>query len=572
MTPAHFDADGRLRSTHFGDVYFSGDGVQQATHVFVDGNDLRERFAAARGTFVVAELGFGTGMNFLVTLRAFAEHAHPDARLVYVSCERAPLGADVLGPVHARLPEAWHDAAQRVRQTLQGGDTRAVFAGGRVTLNLLLGDARTVLHGHTFAADAWYLDGFAPRVNPELWTPELLRAVADRCRPGATAATYTVAGDVRRALLAAGFEIERRRGFGDKREMLHARWLGEDAAVARTRAPQHVLVRGAGIAGASAARAFAARGCRVTVHAPDGIADGASGIPAAAVRPRLWRPSRHSVPDAEIVAEAFRWTSRWLPQNAPASFRGCGVLLCAVDADDEARVRARAENPRTADLAHWCPRERASEQAGIALPFGAAWIPTGGVVDLGGAVHELLAHQAIEVLAEPPTTAVDLEVDATARIADGELVRGQAIAIPAPAAAPRAVLCTTGYLCPPDREGRVWLGSTYDRRDDAGDERPDDDARVLQKFDALPAVAAALRDLPTVGRFVGVRATTAQRVARIGMPSPDRAVTLAHGSRGAVTGPWAGELLAAAAFGEAMPITPSHWSRLHERAACRRAD
>lgn len=566
--PAHFDDDGQLRSTRFDDVYFSGDGVQQAEHVFVGGNDLRERFASACGTFVIGELGFGTGMNFLVTLRAFLEHAHPDARLVYVSCEQTPLGEDVLERVHAQLPDALAEAARAVRRALAEGSDRARFAGGRVTLNLLFGDARTVLPARTFAADAWYLDGFAPRVNPELWSADLMAAVAARTRPHGTAATYTVASDARQALQQAGFELHRRPGFGDKREMLHARrTAGQAAVLAPASAPKTVHVLGAGIAGTAAARAFAERGCTVTVVAPNGVADGASGIPAAAVRPRLWRPGPHAVPDAEIVAEAFRWTSRWLREATPQHFRACGVLLCAVDEDDERKVRERAENPRTADLVQWCPRDAASEHAGVPLPFGAAWIPTGGVVALDGAAHHLLDDPRIEVVPTAPTATADLVVHASARIPDGEIVRGQAIAVRAREPAPRTVVCTTGYLCPPSADGLTWLGSTYDRHDDRIDERPDDDARVFGKFDALPSVAAALRGAATERRFVGVRATTAQRVARIGLPEPGQGVSLAHGSRGAVTGPWAGELLAAAAFGEAIPTTPAHWSRLQARAA-----
>ncbi len=333
--------------------------------------------------------------------------------------------------------------------------------------------------------------------------------------------------------------------------------------------PRRVRVLGAGIAGAAAARAFAARGCEVTLVAPNGVADGASGVPAAAVRPRLWRPSPHAVPDAEIVADAFRWTSRWLRDRAEGRFRACGVLVCAVDAADEAQARARAENPATRDVVQWCSREEASERAGVALAYGAAWIASGGCVDLGGLVQDLLTGDGVRVLQAAPAERADLLVDARARIPGGEVVRGQALGVALGDLAPAAVLCTNGYLCPPDADGLTWLGSTYDRGDEATDPRPGDDDRVRARFDALPALAAALRTAPTVRRFVGVRASTPQRLARIGFASPTRAVTLAHGSRGAVTAPWAGELLAAAAFGEPLPATPAQWSRLQSRARAR---
>ncbi len=229
---------------------------------------------------------------------------------------------------------------------------------------------------------------------------------------------------------------------------------------ALTNPPSSVHVLGAGIAGAAAAHAFAARGCEVCVVAPNGVADGASGIPAAAVRPRLWRPSGHSVPDAELLADAFRWTSRWLRETAPTRFRACGVLVCAVDDEDEARVRACAENPATADVVRWCAAADASVRAGVELPFGAAWIPSGGCVDLGGLVRDLLDAPRIRVADEAPDAAPDLVVDARARIEGGEVVRGQAIGVALQTAAPAAVLCTNGYLCPPGADGITWLGST----------------------------------------------------------------------------------------------------------------
>ena len=335
------------------------------------------------------------------------------------------------------------------------------------------------------------------------------------------------------------------------------------------RPPQTVTVLGAGIAGAGAARAFAARGCEVTLIAPSGIADGASGVPSAALRPRLWRPTAHAAPDAEILAGAFRWTSGWLRGAASKHFRACGVLLCAVDANDEVKVRDRATNPATADVVQWCEAAEASRHAGVELPFGAAWIPTGGCVDLGGLVRELLEDTRVTVCSQHGPEGADLVVDARARVPNGEVVRGQALGVALGAAAPSAVICTNGYLCPPGGDGLTWLGSTYDRHDDRADERPQDDHRVRDRFDALPALAAALRAAPTARRFAAVRASTPQRIALVGFAAPDLAVTLGHGSRGAVTGPWACELLAAAAFGEPLPATPKHWARLQTRAAQR---
>jgi tRNA U34 5-methylaminomethyl-2-thiouridine-forming methyltransferase MnmC len=225
LDPAGLDwRDGRVPvSRRFGDPYFSlADGLAETRHVFLAGNALPGRF---RPGFRIAELGFGTGLNLCAALIAWRAAGVP-GRLCYTGFEADPLPAAAIAralaafPAAAAVAEGWlgqWDAAQRDAPGRDAG--AAVLRLPDLEATVIRGDARTTLPAWTGAADAWFLDGFAPARNPDLWGPDLLAAVARRTAPGGTFATYTAAGHVRRALQAAGFAVERCAGFGAKRHM-----------------------------------------------------------------------------------------------------------------------------------------------------------------------------------------------------------------------------------------------------------------------------------------------------------------------------------------------------------------
>lgn len=205
--------DGVPVSSRFDDPYYSlEDGLAETRHVFLAGNGLPDRFG---GDFTVAELGFGTGLNFLTLVDAWRLAGSPGT-LTYVSFEAFPLSAEAarqaLRPFASLSPAPLSD---RWEAWLAG---EGAYADG-VSLDLRVGDARALLPQWEGAADAWFLDGFAPSKNPELWEPALLAEVYAHTKPGGTFATYTAAGAVRRALSGAGFAVERTPGFGRKRHM-----------------------------------------------------------------------------------------------------------------------------------------------------------------------------------------------------------------------------------------------------------------------------------------------------------------------------------------------------------------
>lgn len=210
-------------SEEFGDFYYSrADGRAECRHVFLSGNRLPERFAG-RQRFVIAELGFGTGLNFIETWSAWESMAEPGALLEFHSFELHPLDRrDMiralsawpdLGPKAGELTAAWPDRPE--------GDIELEFAGEEypVRLHIHGGFALPQVREASFSADAWYLDGFSPARNPEMWSAELMQAVARRTCAGGTFATYSAAGWVRRHLQAAGFSVEKRPGHAGKRDM-----------------------------------------------------------------------------------------------------------------------------------------------------------------------------------------------------------------------------------------------------------------------------------------------------------------------------------------------------------------
>ena len=205
-------------SKQFDDTYYSLDnGLRETQHVFLEANGLPGRF---QDGFSIAELGFGTGLNFLTTLRAW-QCSGQEGQLKFTSFEAYPLTQadlkralgpfDTIAPLAQDLVDGWSDL-------LRTGQIKKAD----VNLSLVIGDARLTLPEWKGKADCWYLDGFSPSKNPELWGANLLSEVFSHTKTGGTAATYTAAGFVRRNLQAAGFQVERAQGYGRKRHMSFA--------------------------------------------------------------------------------------------------------------------------------------------------------------------------------------------------------------------------------------------------------------------------------------------------------------------------------------------------------------
>src|SRR6056297_2173256 len=336
-------------SARFDDGYFSrDDGAGESRAVFIEGNHLPARFArlAPDELFVIGETGFGTGLNMLLAADSFTRIAPSAARLSLVSADRHPLHPEDLARALSAGPElaTLSEPLQAEYPPLTPGFHRLRLAEN-IDLTLMFGDAETMWRHSDATVDAWCLDGFAPDRNPALWQPGLLETLAGHSRPGSTLATFTVAGAVRRGLGAAGFEIRRLPGFGRKRQRLEGHLPG--AAPGRRYRTGTAVVAGAGLAGATTARALAERGWQVRVMDPAGIATGASGNRAGVV---YTTPSGVATPQNRFYQASYLHATRWLRRHAAAA-AGIGEFDGVVQhiTDDRQRARLAAAS----SSGHW---------------------------------------------------------------------------------------------------------------------------------------------------------------------------------------------------------------------------
>jgi len=348
--------DGTPRSRQFDDVYFSArDGLAETRHVFLNGIGAPEVWQGA-ADFTIAETGFGTGLNFLAAWNLWRETAPASARLHYISAEAWPMGRGDMTRALDRWPDlaTERDALIAAYPLRRPGFHHLVLDGGRVRLTLLFGEAATMFGQLDATVDAWFLDGFAPSRNPEMWRPALFHEVARLSKPSARIATFTVAGVVRRGLADVGFEVEKVPGFGTKKQCLTGIYQGhsEPDHAAPWFAPpvparlSHVAVIGAGIAGLVVARALGLRGIKVTVidRAAEPLAE-ASGNPAAVVEPQVARGGAGRA----LHEAAFLYARRFYEGLGPDYYRACGTLHQAGDEDAVVRFQQIIEGDDAPD-------------------------------------------------------------------------------------------------------------------------------------------------------------------------------------------------------------------------------
>ncbi|WP_207281334.1 bifunctional tRNA (5-methylaminomethyl-2-thiouridine)(34)-methyltransferase MnmD/FAD-dependent 5-carboxymethylaminomethyl-2-thiouridine(34) oxidoreductase MnmC [Pseudomonas sp. FW300-N2F2] len=640
MTPVQhhaqldWDDQGRPRSRVFDDVYFSDQsGLEETRYVFLEQNNLAERFAAlpADGRLVIGETGFGTGLNFLCAWQLFEQCAPSGARLHFVSVEKYPLNPQDLCRALALWPQLALQAEQLLGQyvAIHQGFQRLVLANGRVTLTLLIGDALEQLPQLDGQIDAWFLDGFAPARNPEMWTAELFAELARLAAPGATLSTFTSTGWVRRLLNAAGFKMKRTPGIGHKWEILRGVFLGwpEQTPTPSPAKPwyarpvpptgeRRALVIGGGLAGCASAASLAARGWQVTLlerHA--GLAEEASGNPQGVLYLKL---SAHGTALSQMILSGFGYTRRVLEQlQRGVDWDACGVLQLAFNSKETERQAQLAEAFPT-DLLHTLDQSEAQARSGIGLACGGLFYPEGGWVHppalcrwqaSGPAIdvqphHDVLHLRRVDgqwqawdserCLASAPVVilASAAEIKRFEPAADLPLkrIRGQITRLPQThrSQSLATVVCAEGYVAPP-RQGEHTLGASFDFNSDDLTPTAAEHAGNLQMLeeisqDLVQRLNAATLDpehlegrvafrctspdyLPIVGPLADRQAFT-DTYAALGKdarqvpdaPCPWLAglyINSGHGSRGLITAPLSGELIAAWLDNEPLPLPRS---------------
>lgn len=570
--------DGSPRSGRFGDVYFSkDDGLAETRAVFLDGCGLPDAWAD-RADFTVAELGFGTGLNIVALLDLWRRTRPQNGRLHIFSIEGFPLTRGEA----ARALSAWPELAETANALLavwpEGtpGFHRLDLPQWKACIDLAVGDAQWALEQWSGAAEAWFLDGFSPALNPGMWSPGIMALITARSAPGARVATFTVAGAVRRGLAEHGFIVEKKPGHGRKRERLEA-YLPSPPPVARPQ--RHVAVVGAGIAGTSVARALIAGGARVTVIEAERPGAGGSGFPAALVTPRLdagdaliagfhaqaLERARHlyrALPDAVIaegvlqLEQAPRDATRFDKVAAqdlwPAgAMTRLDAAACADHLGEPVQsgglmMRGAMALRPSAVLEPWLAgADRLTARVETLQPEDEGW----ALLDADGAL--LARADAVVLTAGWGTAALALDLPLAP-------VAGQADWVEGPTTAPVA---WGGYAVPTGTG--LLFGATHDRGQvDLSTTAEASDRNLATLAAALPELAAHI-DVSTVQTRKAVRATTPDRLPVAGPLAPPGLYALTGlGSRGFCVAPLLGEHLASIILQQPSPLPQASTQRL----------
>lgn len=576
--------DGQPVSAQFDDPYFSVDnGLEESRYVFLQNNQLPQRWHDWQGPFVIVETGFGTGLNFLMTWQSWRTNQNPadDKRwLHFTSVEKFPLSHDQLQQALALWPELGELSARLLEQypLPVAGFHHLVWPEEKLSLTLIFADVHDALPQLSGPVHAWYLDGFAPAKNPQMWSDDLflnMRRLSQQQRTQyaneqcATVATFTSAGLVRRGLLGAGFNVKREPGYGRKREMLAGAfnrrqgpeqpphyqrppWL---LAPATTPSNNSVAVIGAGIAGCTTVRALAERGYQVTVYDGRGIAQGGSGNPQGGLYVKLAASDQAIHTDFYLAAYlyALPFMQRLLgPGDASNPYwQQCGVLQLAYDAKEAQRQQKFAlARPLPEALVRPVTQQQASELAGSEQRFGGLFFPAAGWASPADICRTLLDHPAVRLQQQGvdalqykneawqltcgaqqtsfPQVVVATAADAVRLLPDCWLpvktIRGQLSYLqPTLAPALNTVVCGRSYMAPARNE-RLCLGATYNLRDDEPGLRDSDhqtNLNHLQDFGPNWQTLAESTGMQAIcGGRVGFRCTTPDYLPMVG-PVPD---------------------------------------------------
>ncbi|GAA4652340.1 bifunctional tRNA (5-methylaminomethyl-2-thiouridine)(34)-methyltransferase MnmD/FAD-dependent 5-carboxymethylaminomethyl-2-thiouridine(34) oxidoreductase MnmC [Kistimonas scapharcae] len=534
---------GQPVSDHYDDIYFSTEsGPEETRHTFINQNFLPERFAALEPGqhFVVGETGFGTGLNFLCTWQCFDQHAPADTRLHFISTEKYPLTTADLAQALSLWPDlsAYSQPLVNHYPAMTAGQHRLVFDNGRIVLTLLCGDVLKTLPNLEASVDAWFLDGFAPAKNPDMWQPELFQSLAKKSASEATCATFTAARVVRDGLESAGFIIEKVPGFGRKRDMVRGRltqaipsndspvWFQQSKTMHNQK---NALIIGAGMAGTATARSLAERGWQVRViDSHDQPASEASGNPQGMLYTRL---SGNSTVLTRFIMEGYLYTLSLLKRLEyqitadDTLWQNTGLIQLGFSESEQKRQQRILESGQYPEaLLQGLDDEALSSLAGLPLSSSGLYFPDAGWVHPPSLCKHLLEHPNIEFIGNLQVTSImhggnQWHVQTTSGttlsseaivVACGHLsskltqtqylplksIRGQITQVPATKSSQKlqTVVCSDGYIAPAWNNSHT-LGATFNFDDDSTECRQQDhDTNIENLKTYTPGISDALID------------------------------------------------------------------------------
>lgn len=424
----HFNDNGTPFAKQFDDLYFSDAlGIEETHHVFLQHNQLPNRWYEWQNpNFTIAETGFGTGLNFLVTLALFAqlraEGQIPAFNLHFISVEKYPIKQADLAIALKCYPSLATLSTSLLEQYPPNvaGCHRIKFLDDTVVLDLWLGDVHEVLpqictppEGRI---DCWYLDGFAPSKNPEMWSDSLFSQMARLAKKNCHFATFTAAGLVKRGLATAGFRVEKVAGHGQKRHNLcgtlaektphpwpkpyYARTPFQPSNNTGTSSKPRIAIIGGGLSAAHCAFALSKRGLSASVYCQDHtLAQGASGNHQGALYPQLNAIANIS---SQFYALAYVYAANFykglVAQNLSFAHQWCGVFQTAFNdkvLERQQKLLEHAVWPK--ELVTWLSPDEATQVAGLALPYAGLYFPHGGWINPPELVTALFKAAASQI-------------------------------------------------------------------------------------------------------------------------------------------------------------------------------
>ena len=567
-----WDENGLPVSSRFDDAYFSkASGIAETRYVFLHHNRLKQRFKTlvSGQIFTIAETGFGTGLNFLCAWQLFDEIAPEKEQLALT------------------------------------------MAGGRIKLSLLIGDVLDTLPGVEESVDAWFLDGFAPAKNPQMWQPSLFQTMATKSANEATYATFTAARIVRDGLNSAGFTINKHPGCGAKREMISGQFLPERSLTLDTspwfKPQKHdnhkksAIVIGGGLAGASVAYALASRGWQVEIiEQHNQLAQEASGNAQGMLYAKL---SPNNTPLSQFILDGFHFTLGLLDKLRFKEWKPCGLIQLALTEKLVERYRD-IDRQHPDSLLKYLNKGQLSNIAGLSVKSDGLYFPHAGWVSPPAFCEAMCNHPNIKVRTgcrvdqlEQTTEGWELlsgdEMIARTKtliIAKGtasndfpqlqhlplKSIRGQVSHVLATEASSKlsTCVCGEGYIAPA-RDGYHSIGATFNLKDDSKELSSKDHRKNLglQAYsfpaiysaigeknalitggrvgfrtttpDYLPVVGGVIDYAPFVEQFAPLRKNRKHRFSDYAKYLDGLYITAGHGSRGLLSCPLSGEILAA---------------------------
>lgn len=555
-------------SVQFQDIYFTPeDALSEIAHVFIDGNNLIQRWQQLNSDslFTIAETGFGSGLNFLVAWDLWTKTAPDSAVLHFISCEKFPLKLEDLKRCLSNFPELRSYAAQLVDAypVLTPGFHQLSFEQGRLKLTLFLGDVLDCYEQLLICGDAaletslrqefvnaWFLDGFAPAKNEDMWAAAFFHSMALLSKKDTSVSTFSAAALVKKHLASYGFEVYKMKGFGRKRHMLKARFLQAPNLKHRKRQtpwyyakPQKIhhkkaIVIGAGFAGASISRKLAEAGWQVRIieqHSAAG--QGASANTQAVLFPKL---SPFYAPLSELMLSGFLYSQQFLKAFVdPLQFKG--ILLLAYNEKEKKLQSAIAEwMGHYPELGSYLTAEHASAVAGITLQSEALLIKDSGYLDMQALCKQLIDHKNIKLLSNIRVDRIERQDKAW--LVAGELaetviianaahsiefeqtrdhypikpLRGQMTAVrPWPETQfLKLPICAQAHILPPVNNNLQWIGASYHPGSADSSCRPEDDRQTISQIQS--SILNYQSETEIRGSWASVRASTADYMPVVG--------------------------------------------------------